>query len=521
MVVMAVDNPQAVTEVMPHAARVRMRGQELVVVKHDLDATKVLRNLGIAAASPMLHDGYNWSGMFTPMNHQVTTADFITMNNKLFVLNATGTGKTASAIWAADYLIQRGLVKRVLVICPVSVVSVWEEQLFSVAPHISTATLMGSKDRRRKMLATGATFNLINFDGVSSFHKNDKKRRKRSSELSNLFDLIIVDEASAYRNVATDRYDALDYLNTPLTRLWLMTGTPMSNGPADSFALIKLVNPGQLPDSFTLFKETVMLKVSKFKWVPRPGWKDKVSSLMQPAIRYEKKDCIDLPPITYNTRACGLSDEQQEAFGRIQRTAKHESEHQTVTAPNAAVKLIKLQQVCCGVVKDDDGNAVYLNPTERLEATAQIVREAANKVIVYVPFIFAMHMVQDYLEKQGFTTSLVNGSVSANERKEIFRAFQHDESPQVLIAHPAVAAHGLTLTAADTICWYAGTFSLEQYEQANARIERQGQVNAMSVYHLIGHPMEKDLYAALARKSDIQATLLKMYSRYVEGAPGA
>lgn len=511
--IMAVNNPTAITSVMPNAKHVRHKNKELVVVRHTLDSTKVLRNLGLDAPTPMLYDGYKWPGRFTPMSHQVQTADFATVNRKLFILNATGTGKTGAAIWGMDYLMERGYVKRVLVICPLSVTKVWQDELFNLVPHRTLGVMTGKKEKRLAVLNSGCDICVINFDGVTSLYHNDKKKKKKWSELKDRFDLIIVDEASTYRNADTDRYEALKFINTPDVRLWMMTGTPTPNSPTDAWAMTRLVSPSRVPPSFNLFRETVMLPAGPYKWVPRIGAADHVRKVMQPAIRFEKKDCIDLPPITYNDRFCEMSNEQKEMFEVMKARLKHEDEESgtSITAANAAVKILKMQQICCGVVKDDDQNPVFLNPKNRLNLLLELIEQANAKVIVFVPFIYAMDMVKEFLTKKGITCALVNGNVPNHERAEIFTAFQGQQTPRVLIAHPAVAAHGLTLTAASTVVWYAPIYSLEQYEQANARIERKGQKNEMSVYHMLSHPFEAAIYKALSKKGSVQAALLDLY----------
>lgn len=510
------ERPEPILSAMEHAKYIKYKGKELVLVKHDLDSTKVLRNMGFDAPHPMLHDGYDWPGRYTPMSHQIQTADFATVNRKLFILNATGTGKSGAAIWGMDYLMQRGYVNRVLVICPLSVIKVWEDELFNLVPHRTTGIMVGKRQRRLDIMNSGVEICVINFDGVASLYHHDKKKHTKTSELKDQFDLIIVDEASAYRNAGTDRYEALDFINTPLTRLWLMSGTPTPNAPTDAWAMTRLVSPGRVPSSFNLFRELVMQPAGPYKWVPKIGAMEEVRKAMQPAIRFEKKDCLDLPPITYNDRYCEMSTEQLHMFRAMKEKLKHESEDGSISAANAAVKVIKLQQICCGVVKDDDENPVYVNAKPRLELLLELVKSTNNKVIIFVPFIFSMELVRAFLTKHGITNALVNGEVPNNERKEIFTAFQTRPDPIALIAHPAVAAHGLTLTAADTIIWYAPIYSLEYYEQANARIERKGQRNAMSVYHMMCHPFEKAIYDVLQKKGSVQSALLDLYKQTIE-----
>lgn len=517
------DKPELVSAAIPKAKAFRYRGHNLVAVKHGLDETRVLRNLGLKAPSPILHDGYTWPGRLTPMDKQRETADFLTVNRRAFVLSEMGTGKTAATAWAADYLLTRGHVKRILIVSPVSVMNVWQQELFQVLPHRSVGLLTGRRERRLAVMEEGNTFDIINYDGVSSlfnkeYYPNGKVKSKHSA-LTGKYDLIIVDEAAAYRNGETDRYEALRFLLAMNTRLWLLTATPTPNAPTDAWALIRLVSPSRVPNSFKLFQEAVMRQAGPYKWVPREGAQTYVRELMQPAVRFTKEDCLDLPSITYNNRQCDLSGEQKSMFEEMRKKMRHEDEDAgiSITAVNAAVKILKLQQICCGIVKDNDGNPVNLKPKNRLDTMLELVEQTEQKVIVFVPFIFSMHQVLKHLHDNGVTAELVNGNVSVSERSRIFHEFQNAPEPRVLVAHPAVAAHGLTLTAASAIIWYAPIYSIEQYEQANGRINRKGQAHPMSVYHVGAHPFEWRIYDVLRGKARMQDSLLAMYREVVGG----
>ena len=500
---MSVDNPASITVHIPTAKYIRYRNRDIVAVKHTLDSVKVLRNLGLSAPSPILYDGFLFGGRFRPMAHQLKTAEFLTLHNRTFVFNTMGTGKTASALWSLDYLKQRGHVRKVLILCPLSVMDVWVNEAFSVVPQWSCTQLIGKRERRVQLLNSGSDICIINFDGLVSIQKEIEQWQP---------DLIIVDEASAYCNPQTKRYEALKKTLKIGTRLWLLTGTPVSNAPTDAYGLIKLVNPSAIPASFKLFQETLMYKRGPYKWFPKPGAEDRVFELMQPAIRFTKKDCLDLPPVTFNSRHCPMSEKQLEVFNDVKAAMKHEDQEAgiEIKAVNAAVKLIKLQQIMCGVVKDSNGDPVVLDPKSRLEEVENIVANAEAKTIVFVPFVNAMHLVRNHLADK-YEVALVNGDVKKSERDEIFQRFQNDAKLRVLIAHPKVAAHGLTLTAANTIVWFAPIFSIDQYTQANARIDRTGQKLAMSIYNLSCHPVEIAIYTLLQARESLQSRVLDLY----------
>ena len=162
-IMLRVRNPKQLTTVIPNSKELPMNK---VVVKWGIDEVLSLKALNIHAPSPITKR-YNWPGQYTPFNHQKDTASFMTLNKKSFCFNEQGTGKTASAIWAADYLLTQGKIKRVLVVCPLSIMdSAWRNDLFSFAMHRSVDVAHGGKEKRKKIINGGAEFVIINYDGV-------------------------------------------------------------------------------------------------------------------------------------------------------------------------------------------------------------------------------------------------------------------------------------------------------------------------------------------------------------------
>jgi SNF2 family DNA or RNA helicase len=164
---------------------------------------------------------------------------------------------------------------------------------------------------------------------------------------------------------------------------------------------------------------------------------------------------------------------------------------------NAAVKLSKLLQIACGSVYTDTGEVVDFDVSNRLNVVQEVVDECSNKVLIFVPFSHTIELVKDYLTKNGVSCDVINGAVPVSKRTQIVQTFQRQAAPKVLIIQPQAASHGLTLTAADTIVWYAPCTSVETYLQANARIDRPGQVNPMTVVHIKGSQIEQRMYQLL------------------------
>lgn len=505
-VALKLNNPARVLACIPSAKTLTVRGTPLVVTPHKLDEVKILNNLGIKAPSPILHY-YKWPGRFTPYDHQKATAAFLTLNSRALVLNEIGTGKTQSALWAADYLIRTGHVKKVLILSPLSTLErVWADGIFTGLVHRKFAVLHGSAERRLKLLKTDVDFYIINHDGFQIIAPHCHK----------MFDLVIVDEAAVLRNPSTNRFKFFRrWVDVnPETRLWLMTGTPAPNSPVDAWALAKLVNSPHCTKSYTAFREQVMMKIGQWKFVPRPESVDIVKHILQPAVRYTRDECFDLPDTVIQTRHAELSPVQKKHYTQMLKHFVTELVHgkqnnAVLTAVNEAVKIQKLVQIACGVAYGAEGEDIEIDCSPRINLVKELIEEAGEKVIIFVPLTGTLHMLHRELSKQ-WTVEVVNGDVTVNARNRIFHDFQHQKDPHVLIAHPGTMSHGLTLTSASTIIWYGPINKNEQYVQANGRIERIGKRHVSNLIHIEGTELEQRMYERLKSKQQLQGLLLDL-----------
>ena len=499
---MKLNNPNRVLDSIPTAKPYTVRGVPLVVTPHGLDEVRVLRNLGIKAPSPILHY-YNWCGQYKPYEHQRQTAAFLTLNHCGLVLNEIGTGKTQSALWAADYLIQTKQIKKVLIISPLSTLErVWADAIFTGFVHRKFVVLHGTSEKRRKLLNTEADFYIINHDGFPII----------CEEAHGKFDLVIVDEAAVLRNPSTQRFKIFRkwMANNVASRLWLMTGTPTPNDPTDAWALAKLVGSPFCTKTYTAFREQVMMKIGQWKFVPRPESVEIVKHILQPAVRYTRDECFELPDTIIQTRQVELTAEQKKHYSQMLKHFVTEmSAEGTITAVNEAVKIQKLVQIACGVAYGDDGQNIGIDCSPRINLVKEVIEEAGEKVILFVPLTGTLHMLEKELSKH-WSVAVVNGEVSASKRNQIFHDFQHAKTPHVLIAHPATMAHGLTLTSASTIIWYGPINSNEQYVQANGRIERIGKRQVSNVVHIEATDLEHKMYERLKNKQKLQGLLLDL-----------
>jgi len=497
-------NPNRVTSVIPNSKQVDTNE---VLVKWDIDAAHKLRNLGVQAPSP-IETRYKWSGAYKPFDHQKKTSAFFTMNKKAFCFNEQGTGKTASAIWSADYLLNQKQINRVLVICPLSIMdSAWREDLATFAPHRSVDIAYGSAKKRSKIINQGAEFVVINYDGVDIVLDDVKNGG---------FDLVIVDEATHYKNAQTKRWKTLRKLIGPDTWLWMMTGTPAAQSPLDAYGLAKLINPNAVPRFYSSFRDMVMRQLTQFRWVPKEDASEVVFNSLQPAIRFTKEECLDLPEMTYVKRKVELTAQQTKYYEILRKQLVMKVGDDEVSAVNAAVTMSKLLQISAGAVYTDDGDALQFDIKNRYKVLKEVIDESSQKVLVFVPFKHTIDVLVSKLRSDNLTVEVIRGDVPAHARTDIFKRFQTMADPKILVVQPQAAAHGVTLTAANTVVWWGPTSSLETYAQANARVHRSGQKHPCTVVQLQGSGVEKRVYSLLDKRIDVHTKMIDLYKELLD-----
>lgn len=501
--VLKVKEPDKILNVITSAKTIKVKGETLIAVPHKMDETKVLRSLGFDAPAPIRHH-YDWPGRFKPFKAQLEAAAFLSMYNRAFNLSELGTGKSLASLWAYDYLRSIGAAEKLLVIAPLSTLErTWADELFNHFPHLTFSVVHGTREKRKKLLALDVDVYIINHDGVAIIEEDLRTRPD--------IGLVVVDEiAQCARNAGTDKWKVLNTIinkHTPKRACWGMTGTPTPNAPTDAWAQCKLLVPEKVPPYFNRFKMQVMRQITQFVWMPKPDALETVKDIMQPSVRFTRDECMDLPPLMYETRQVSLTKEQNKAYNEMLTRLRTQADSGAITAVNEAVKLGKLIQIACGVVYADDGTEVTIPSSPRIQETKDIISAAEGKVIVFVPYVSSVKMVSRELAKH-FTVETIYGGVSKNERDRIFGDFQKGKDLKVIVAQPAAMSHGLTLTAASTIVWYSCVTSNETFEQANGRINRPGQKMNNFIIMLEGTKVEKRIYARLKNKQKMQGALL-------------
>lgn len=485
-------------------------GVHEILVFWGLDEMRVLRNLGVRSVPSPIKAKYNWPGKHKPFAHQIETASFLTLHRRSFVFNDPGTGKTLSALWAADYLMNKGYVRRCLILCPLSIMhDAWMSGIGKSIIHRTAIVAHHPQAVKRiEMVQGDYEFVIINYDGLNLI-ANEVKADGR-------FDLIIVDEANAYKNQSTRRWKSLNSLITPHTYLWMMTGTPASQSPLDAYGLAKLVNPTGVPNFFTAWRDKTMNKITQFKWGPKREAPDLVHSALQPAIRYTKEQCTDLPPVLIETRDIPLTPQQKKYYVMLKERMLVQTAGEVITAVNAAASVSKLLQISAGAAYTDGREVVEFDCAPRLNVLMEVLEETKRKLLIFAPFRHSIDTINTYLTKHGIANEMIHGDVSPKKRTDIFKRFQNEDDPRVLVIQPQAAAHGVTLTAADTVIFWGPVMSVETYKQCIARSDRIGQDSTkVTVIHLQGSEIERKMFKMLEERVEDHALLIKLYEEEV------
>lgn len=494
-----------VAALVPHAQVVKYKGSEYTLVPHSLDETKVLRNLGIDVPPPILSQ-YDWRAS-KPFDAQRITAAHITQNPCCFVLNEMGTGKTRAALYAYDYLRSIGKVSRLLVVAPLSTLrQTWQREITLYFPHLKALVLHKghwSVARKEQELAEYADVYIVNHDSAKLLSAQIAARKD--------IDMVILDELTTYKNTGSEMWKLTNKAIKDKPRKVGMTGSPIPKDPTDAYGQVKIIDPTRITRSFVDFRDQVMNKVSTFRWLPKKDAVERVHQFMQPAVRFLRDECFDLPPCQLVETVALLSPEQEKVFKVVAAECAAELAAGSIKAVNEADRINKLVQISTGFAYDTERRTHEFDVTPRLAALEKLIEESPSKVIVFTPYKASLELLARHVGKN-WTYRTVSGDVGPSERERIFTEFRSSPDPHVLIAHPKCMSHGLTLTEASVIVWYGPPSSLETYEQANARITRPGQRHSQLIARLVATKVERAIYRRYDNRAELQGLLLELFA---------
>ena len=503
--------------VLQHVDHVPLNGK-FIAIKQTLRNSQILRHYGLPVAPVM--DEYDWPAArgIIPWAHQKFAANFAVLHPRSFNLSDLGSGKTLSLLWACDFIMRQQPGTRCLVVAPLSTLhSVWVQSIFANFLGRRTALVLhGSAEKRIDLLSQPADFYLINHDGVGV-----GAHTRRGLELDGFSKILaarediqicVVDEASAYKDAQTKRHRIARLVFGKKPYLFLATGTPTPQYPTDAYGLAKLVN-NAFGKSFRTFQQESMYQQGPFKWLPKRDGYEQAARLLTPAIRFHIDDVWkDAPEMTVQTREADLTPEQKTMMSKLKKDLQIiVKSGQPITAANEAAARSKFLQISLGAVYDEGHKPHWVDAAPRLAVLKEVIEQSPRKILLLAPFTHVLTILEKACSEYAY--AVVNGATSQKDRTEIFRRFQDEDSPEIIIADPGVLAHGLNLQRGRTIIWYGSVDKAELWQQANKRCHRPGQKHPVSVVQIVSNALEKEIFRRLANNLSLQGAMLDLLGR--------
>ncbi|WP_222987705.1 SNF2-related protein [Psittacicella hinzii] len=504
----------------------------IVEVEWTFENAQRLADIKATTLSPILKSSeYDWPGSLTPFEHQYKISAFLSVHKSCFCLADMGTGKTLATLHAINYLYRIGQIKKVLIVCPLSVMrDAWQSTLQDMNTDLEAQILYASTKKRRIELiaASTAQIHIINPDGVEVIQEQ---------LIDQHYDLIIIDELTTYKTHSTARWRHLNKVTKYAKYIWGITGTPVPNTPLEAYGQILMVAPQNLEGiSFSSFKGmmnyNLNLKFLNSSTNNIDDLRNNVETSLElvykyfnPAIRIKKEDCLDLPDLVNIHVYCELSPQQNAMIKQLRDNGIVQLRNGGNISPaNGAATVGKIIQACCGAVYDNNKEIISLNNKSRIQEAIKLIETAKSertefnkgKTLIFVPYKSILDILYDELSTK-FKVAKINSDVREKERADIFNRLQNTDDLDVLLAIPTTMSHGITATSASLIIWFAPIHSCETYIQACNRINRAGQTQKMTIAHLYGHEIEMKIYKSLETKQLNLSILLNFYKEFIRG----
>lgn len=436
---------------------------------------------------------------YTPHAYQRYAAQFILDHPAAAIFLDCGLGKTVITLTAIRELLHDSFtVRRVLIIAPLRVArDTWPAEIrkWDHLSDLTYAVAVGNTAKRLAALRQKAEITIINRENVDWLVKNNTFD----------FDMVVVDELSAFKSHRTRRFKALMKVRPMLSRIVGLTGTPSSNGLMDLWAEFRLLDMGKRLGRFlTHYRERYFLPDKRnaqmvFTYKPRPGAEEKIyEAIGDITISMKSGDYLELPKCLTNVVRVEMNERERRIYERLKKDMAAEIDGKEIDAMNAAALSGKLLQMAAGAVYDGEGQAVRLHD-RKLDALEDLV-ESANGRPVLIAYWFR-HDLERIRKRFPGAREL---------RQEADIADWNAGKISIGLIHPASAGHGLNLQdGGSMLIWFSLTWSLELNQQTNARLWRQGQKHTVTIHYLVmKDSIDESVMAALSRKDKVQEALM-------------
>ncbi|WP_443660134.1 SNF2-related protein [Clostridium algidicarnis] len=442
---------------------------------------------------------------FKPWSYQQYATNHIIDNNSSGLFLDMGMGKTVSTLTAVDNLIFLGEANKILVIAPLRVAEdTWSTEVdkWDHLKHLRISKVLGTQKQRVKAMATEADIYVTNRDNVVWLVKNYFSEWK--------FDMLVIDELSSFKSSKALRFRELKKVRPYFKRIVGLTGTPAPNSLIDLWPQLYLLDGGKrLGRTITGYRQQYFYPVqANGHIVYKYGLKDNAEKTIHERIgdicvSMKAEDYLDVPERIDNIININLSESTTKKYKQLEKDLVLELEGNDITAANAAVLTNKLLQMSNGAMYSENKNVVEIHE-EKLKALLDIIEAANGKpILIFYSFKHDFDRITKFLKSKKLK------AVGLGDSKDI-KKWNEGEIP-ILLVHPASAGHGLNLQyGGNIIVWFGLTWSLELYQQANARLHRQGQKEKVIIHHLVSrNTVDEDVMRALNAKEINQNTLLE------------
>lgn len=457
-----------------------------------------------------------------PYAHQIEAFNFamkIYERSKqgVAILADMGTGKTLITIAVAGALYLRGEIKRLLVVCPKSIVGVWESEFEKFADFDYTLAALGGDsikkaDTLRNMGSVGLQVVVINYESVWRLEQEIQMWKP---------DMIACDESSKIKNPQAKQAKALHKLGQQASYKAILTGTPITNSPLDFFSQYKFLDDSIFGLSFYRFRARYAIaggygnhQIIGYKNIP-----ELVEKAHSIAYRIKIEDAVELPDKIDEVRSIELEKNAKQIYDSIDKESYAELMQGEVTTTNVLTRLLRLSQCTGGFIRDDTDSIVQEVSRAKLEALEDILdecEEQGKKTVVFARFVPEIEAIEKMLKKRKTDYSIIHGKVK--DRSEQVERFQNDDNVKVFVGQLQTTGMGLTLTAANVAVFYSLDFSYANYEQSRARIHRIGQTKKCVYIHLVAkNTVDEKVMQALKNKGDIAKLLVDDYQKLLGG----
>ena len=457
----------------------------------------------------------------TPYDHQKRAFEFICKQFGVFggpqksrgtaLLMEMGTGKSLTAIAAAGCMYQFGLIRKALVVCPLSITGVWEDEFSKYASFpFSLTVLKGSSAKKKQQISEAKNYGLqvivVNYESAWRLEKE---------LLEYGADLVIADEGHKLKENRTSQSKGMHHIGDRARYKLLLTGTVITNREIDVFSQYRFLDPQIFGTSFYAFRNRYFDMGGYGQHTPifrKYMTDDFLRRLHSVAFRVTKTECLDLPEITEEVRTVDLEPKAATIYKEIEKENFSDLGKSEVTTVNVLTRLLRLSQVTGGFVTDDDGT-VHAVSTAKLQALEDVIDSCMDedkKLVIMARFKPELDAIEKLLAKKRIGFACVRGGVK--DRDEEIRRFQNDDSCRVFTGQIAAAGLGITLTAASTMCFYSMDYSMSNFSQAKARIHRAGQKeNCHYIYLVCRGTVDRKVLRALRNKMDLAKMIVDDY----------